>query len=1443
MESIDKIDISPKQDENNDNYENIKKLSDINLLYIGKTPNISISKSSHLIGIIDCSGSMSSHFEMLCDAWNSLVLSITSGDISTILFSSEAKIKEKNILEKHDCFGSTNILSGFTLAFEEIEKLKKEGKDDFMILFISDGEDDKSHTMSERIKKMNFVDNASIKLICIGVGKNFPTFLSMELRLKYHNNSPSIPPVFLVFTDYDYQNKVNEFVKTFDEIKINFLQKYEIYNIKTNVFRLPWELTNSHDKFEEGNYYISLNENNLFNDEINITNIKLSELKQEETLQVFKIWLQNLLLSSLNKPVRKEAEIFHEIASFKFEQLKSEQEKNPINKIVTLKERLDMKTLRSKNAEFDGLLAEIKRLKIGNSLKDLTQDEAAKRLAIGTLQGKFHNKALQMRGITQNDFEKYKKEFLKILLSTKFSEKTSNQENSLTILQNQKDIFQDPDLYEFLNNSSLYEILDVIPIVGHTCQILISDSAMINPYNVEVIYIPKINKSCDTYTLIENGNSMEIPIGSGQKEYFNAVLPLFDESDTELGPLLRSNLFHLMMTFITMRNLDTFFPEAYLALLSNFLVKIIKEPSSQWREDTIDKIVFTAELIYGNSKLINKTIELLSGNDPRLALITEKVNLDHKCENVSKIVLVLLIMKKRAIIPVEKIEKIIDFMIIESTGRVIKNLKEKDIFEIYNGEEVKEDFTIAVDLRKTMNKNTNNELNNNINDLNNLDDFSIDIEDDLRNNINKPKTNKSNKTHGKITQNEKVDSDGISLHLKLTINVESIKTKFLSEKIKEKDIEKFEDIKSLKLKFKEFFQSNYSMENLKSNNKLMLNQKTLNKQNMKFNFSFWYKLNDYLIGSQKKLNSEIFWIAVHHCLKYNNSLDRNEKNINYNYNEIKEKQTIEFLHANLKNFIEFNYEITLKNFIEQYLKDKNNTIKLIRDFNCSTELLKNKATFNDNFSKKSAIFLGLKGSGKSSLIGKILEQLNLIDQDIFKIYKICYKTIFNERENAPYEWISNTNADERISGFTMNTNISHINYNGKYINIYDTPGKFEYFKNSLKDLYLGDSFFICLEANRDCLNNNNNKNFIKNILKFLFIMERIKHFYVVITKIDRESNDEILGETVKIIQNQISEILLNIYNQLGNKYSNQMDFTIIPLSVFNNHNITIPNKKIKYFENSENVKISEESLLEILLEFDKNNTSVFEKIDNFKNNSLNRFYFSSDKEFLTNNKDISNSNDSFKAILLTRKINKNKFNKKLIYAKVISGCLDNSDYLLFMPNLNISEINSININYQGVNTAHASSEITILLKRDYLSLELERDINIIYAFNDEIQINDYINNLVKKNLKLNKKEDNIDSVDAVFEYLGKPNLKKHSRINIDFKGFTFTLYIENFEKIDLDDFHNSNKIQDNKVNEDEYMVKGNKYKILLKPVTKIYFENIYWEYQNMKTMLFTSISH
>jgi hypothetical protein len=66
-------------------------------------------------------------------------------------------------------------------------------------------------------------------------------------------------------------------------------------------------------------------------------------------------------------------------------------------------------------------------------------------LAIGTIQGKYHSSALKIGGLSVDDYLQARDKFIKIHESNKLSA-TSDQEASVIIMQNQKDVFNETDL-------------------------------------------------------------------------------------------------------------------------------------------------------------------------------------------------------------------------------------------------------------------------------------------------------------------------------------------------------------------------------------------------------------------------------------------------------------------------------------------------------------------------------------------------------------------------------------------------------------------------------------------------------------------------------------------------------------------------------------------------------------------------------------------------------------------------------------------------------------------------------------------------------------------------------------------------------------------------------------------------------------------------------------
>ena len=104
---------------------------------------------------------------------------------------------------------------------------------------------------------------------------------------------------------------------------------------------------------------------------------------------------------------------------------------------------------------------------------------------------------------------------------------------------------------------------------------------MIDPFLLNLRSIATINRYIDTVGILEKGGEIILSAGSGEKEKINGVLPLFSEKkDSDLKPFLRSELFHILMTFNVCGNVDTINQECYLSLLASTLVYLQNQKSS-----------------------------------------------------------------------------------------------------------------------------------------------------------------------------------------------------------------------------------------------------------------------------------------------------------------------------------------------------------------------------------------------------------------------------------------------------------------------------------------------------------------------------------------------------------------------------------------------------------------------------------------------------------------------------------------------------------------------------------------------------------------------------------------------------------------------------------------------------------------------------------------------
>ena len=268
-------------------------------------------------------------------------------------------------------------------------------------------------------------------------------------------------------------------------------------------------------------------------------------------------------------------------------------------------------------------------------------------------------------------------------------------------LDNTLEIIRAPDFIETLSNcKDKVEFLQNFGITGNGVLLNLTDASSINPW---VTQIKEVGVHCSTLstTALEDMIGLDdenvltqqekdsavvaIKTGGGESEKLNAVIPLFNKKIAQaIGPIVRTNLFQLICTYSIQKSPMTINFNAHLGALSGLLGHLLSQPTSEWRETTVNKIKWTAE-IYSERKFLAKFIETL-WSDPAQALITEKPDCEIKCESITKALLMILISAQDK--TPEQIQLTLFHLWKEYIGRVIgTNNNVKEWFGLENDEE------------------------------------------------------------------------------------------------------------------------------------------------------------------------------------------------------------------------------------------------------------------------------------------------------------------------------------------------------------------------------------------------------------------------------------------------------------------------------------------------------------------------------------------------------------------------------------------------------------------------------------------------------------------------------------------------------------------------------------------------------------------------------------
>ena len=582
----------------------------------------------HFIAVIDASGSMRPFWPALAKLYNEYAPKVNA---HTITFDGNTRICPTNLLTDNigtHGGGMTNI----PLAFSQLDKLIStiDASQPITVLFVSDGQDNSLSTLPKRLEALKGHQNRRINFICLGIQSNFPTFLSMTLRSLYHTAMSSIPALFLIeyFTEGGLRNK-------FETMKEFFYQKKKIA-VSPAIKEFPWSLEPA-ESIYEGNWLV-IESDTFCDNKITIGGTVFDVMKHPPTiellLEVFRSYVQEMQILSLQKSeylleqagealriMQKLIEYFRAhkgidlLKAFKLVgQMEASEVSEEVSHLMKLdfSKRVEFNTLRHNQFRIQAYYENMELLAKGLGVQQLNEWEAAKRIGIGTITGNYHQRALNLIGLTVDQFKILRNEFIELYNATQFMEARSVQEESVVTLQNQKDVFTDPEFVQGLSQcSSQFDLVETFPVVGLSLNIKRPAGIDINPWLVEVRSIAKHNKQLDSFSLLKSDFKMSLSAGGGEIEVINAVLPLFSIQDSDLCPLLSHDLFALLMTYVVQRNVDTLDRSAYLALLGSTLVYSLKEPDSTYKMDLIKSAVETIHLVYNKKDSFNQYIDQL----------------------------------------------------------------------------------------------------------------------------------------------------------------------------------------------------------------------------------------------------------------------------------------------------------------------------------------------------------------------------------------------------------------------------------------------------------------------------------------------------------------------------------------------------------------------------------------------------------------------------------------------------------------------------------------------------------------------------------------------------------------------------------------------------------------------------------------------------------------
>lgn len=614
----------------------------------------------------------------------------------------------------------TNITAAAEILHEHLLELRRSGRRRFTVVLVSDGqgstenlievcEEIRASCLEASVPCEEQPDSAStsstgavLEFTTVGVGSDFPTAIAMSIRNVLHNGRASVPLVSLVDDVEDVGGALEGLKEFLEPHTLSFAV------LDPPVCTSPWP--SSVSAIEQDTVYVVPKGTSflkLLSAAVEENGSSVSGAKPLTCALVEHPWTPAILcatgrqwmwtLQSLSmrnaverETIKSRAEVVLQLI-YEAHQSISEyllEEERAILKASVL-ERLTRKRTRSTQIVLNGLCKELRTLADGTLLDGLTDEEMAQRLAIGTVEGKYHQRALRWKGIGSADFLRLRSKFVDLLgdpemldaISQQASSESSEGLRSAISLESNSDILCQPGLREAISQiPSQYFLLDVLPLVGLAVHVIRSNASMINPWATQVRNLAVHTPVLDTLSLIafnsqqsfDAGISVSLSAGDNQREVLNSVCCVVASKDhaAAVRPFLTSGLYRVLHTYCTCGNVDMLENAAHLALLAAVLCHMLDEKArGRRRQDWFDLVLLTIRELYPSYSPAKEGFLKALTLDPALTLVTESQMSTTKCESTSKVIGLCLPWKDA--IPLSRRTAIVEHLCKEWFGRAI----------------------------------------------------------------------------------------------------------------------------------------------------------------------------------------------------------------------------------------------------------------------------------------------------------------------------------------------------------------------------------------------------------------------------------------------------------------------------------------------------------------------------------------------------------------------------------------------------------------------------------------------------------------------------------------------------------------------------------------------------------------------------------------------------